>query len=56
MDALDQSESLNQGQLLALGYGQALATAELDWLDSTLSRLPDHLLSEEDTPGDNSPP
>jgi DNA-binding PadR family transcriptional regulator len=38
---------LNQGQQLALGYGLALAEAELAWLDRTLDRLGDQPLSEE---------
>ncbi len=29
------------GQQLAVDYGLALATAELEWLDATLDRLPD---------------
>jgi len=35
------------GQRLALGYGLAIAAAELAWLDSTLDRLPPHSLPTE---------
>ena len=35
--ALDGGTS--SGQRLALGYGLSMATAELEWLDSTLNRL-----------------
>ena len=41
-------EELDLGQHLALGYGLALAKAELDWLDSTMEWLSEGLLSEED--------
>jgi DNA-binding PadR family transcriptional regulator len=41
-------EGLGLGQRLALGYGLALAKAELDWLDSTMEWLSQELLSEED--------
>lgn len=33
----------NLGQQLAVGYGLALATAELEWLDATLDRFPERL-------------
>jgi DNA-binding PadR family transcriptional regulator len=38
----------NLGQELALAYGLALATAELAWLDTTLDRLREEPLPEED--------
>lgn len=38
----------NLGQALALDYGLALATAELAWLDTTLDRLQEQPLPEED--------
>jgi PadR family transcriptional regulator AphA len=41
-------ERLDLGQRLALGYGLALAKAELDWLDSTMEWLSEELLSGED--------
>jgi DNA-binding PadR family transcriptional regulator len=43
-----QSAGLNLGQQLALDYGLALATAELAWLDTTLARLQEQPLLEED--------
>ncbi len=43
---------LNQGQQLALDYGLALATAELAWLDTALTRLREQPLPEEDERSD----
>jgi len=37
--AKTMDESVDLGERLALGYGLALAAAELTWLDSTLDRL-----------------
>jgi DNA-binding PadR family transcriptional regulator len=50
---LETSARLNQGQQLALDYGLALATAELAWLDTTLDRLREQPLPEEDVQGDS---
>jgi hypothetical protein len=36
------------GKRLVCEYGLAMANAELDWLDSTLSQLREELLPEED--------
>lgn len=47
---LDERSSL--GQRLALDYGQALARAELDWLDSTQEWLSAQPLREEDDQSD----
>jgi PadR family transcriptional regulator AphA len=44
---------LNLGQQLALGYGLALAKAELAWLDTTLARLREEPLPEEDVQSDS---
>jgi PadR family transcriptional regulator AphA len=41
------------GQQLALDYGVALATAELAWLDTTLDRLREQSLPEEDVQGES---
>jgi PadR family transcriptional regulator AphA len=48
-----QSAGLNLGQQLALDYGLALATAELAWLNSTLARLQEQPLLEEDVQSDS---
>jgi DNA-binding PadR family transcriptional regulator len=44
---------LNLGQQLALDYGLALATAELAWLNTTLDRLREQPLPEEDEQSDS---
>lgn len=46
----------NLGRQLALGYGLALATAELAWLDNTLDRLRKQALPEEDVQGASEAP
>jgi DNA-binding PadR family transcriptional regulator len=46
------SARLNLGQQLALGYGLALATAELAWLDSTLNQWRGQPLPEEEEQSD----
>jgi len=52
-DALQQAVDMVQeeddsGQFLAMDYGLALATAELSWLDHTLSELSKRPLRQED--------
>jgi hypothetical protein len=52
-DALDTAVYVSQakeklGQFLAMDYGLALATAELSWLDHTLSELSRQPKLEED--------
>lgn len=42
------------GQQLAVEYGLALATAELAWLDSTLDRLPERPVPEEEREGNGA--
>lgn len=44
---------LNLGRQLALDHGLALATAQLAWLDTTLDRLPEQPLPEEDEQSDS---
>jgi PadR family transcriptional regulator AphA len=44
----------NLGQQLAVDYGLALATAELNWLDTTLDRLPVQPLPEEGEQSDDA--
>jgi len=46
LEALDPEESL--GQCLALDYGLAVAGAELAWLDSTLGRLAEEALADQE--------
>ena len=55
-DALDTDVDVSQekeklGQLLAMDYGLALATAELSWLDRKMSELSKQPLPEEDKQG-----
>jgi len=44
--------TMDSGQRLTFGYGLTLATAELDWLDSTLEQLSQQLLPVEVVKGD----
>ncbi len=43
-----QTPGAGLGQQLAVDYGLALATAELEWLEATLDRLPEEPLLEEE--------
>ncbi|MFQ6014613.1 MAG: PadR family transcriptional regulator [Anaerolineae bacterium] len=52
--ALD--EGIDLRQRLALGYGLALATAELAWLDTTLDQLSQQSLPVEVVQGDRATP
>jgi DNA-binding PadR family transcriptional regulator len=50
--AVDASQEVDKlGQFLAMDYGLALATAELSWLDRTMSELSKQPLPEEDKQG-----
>jgi len=49
-EALDGTR--DSGQRLTFGYGLTLATAELDWLDSTLEQLSQQPLPVEVVKGD----
>jgi PadR family transcriptional regulator AphA len=55
-DALQQAvdpswQGAESGQVLAVDYGLALATAELAWLDHTLEKLPEQMSPQEGEQG-----